>query len=1000
MAQTELNLAPGARILVRDAEWLIRRVDNTSTGGHALNVTGISELVRGKEAIFLTEIDDNRQQFGTRIEVMDPKDTRLVVDSSSAYKSALLYMESLLRRKAPTDRGLHIGHRAAMDLVPYQLDPAIQALDQPRQRILIADAVGLGKTLEAGILMSELIRRGKGKRILVLAVKSMLTQFQKEMWARFSIPLTRLDSVGLQRIRSRIPTNHNPFYYYDKSIISIDTLKNDREYRIYIEEAYWDIIVIDEAHNVAERGSGQTLRARLAKLLSDRSDTLIMLSATPHDGKARSFASLMNMLNPTAIANPDKYTSDEIKGLYIRRFKKDIKEQVATAFMEREVRIERFDASLAEEQVFDTFASMSFSALRNTRTGGMLFKIGLEKSLFSSPAACIMSIRNRIAKLKTGGTDGSNETAGTIHDSDAGYDAETLPSTESDRDSGTVVTTRHEAALRDTALLEGLAGELKELSIDDYTKYQRLLQLIKDKKTGFGWTGRDTTDRLVIFTERIETMKFLAESLQRDLGLREGALATLSGSDARLSDIDMQRIVEDFGKESSPIRLLIATDVASEGINLHYLCHRLVHFDIPWSLMVFQQRNGRIDRYGQEKTPQIAYLVTQSENPRIKGDMRILELLIEKDRQVSENIGDESSFFGVYDQEQEETITARAIEEGKSPEEFEAGIAHRVGDDFDFLAELLGVDDQPKGENSMDETRESESLFKNDYEYCREALDHLRRKMRLQVDFYHDQRRIDLAMPEELKHRFDYLPSEISPDDNLLILSADKVAVMKEIARCRKEEKAWPLIHYLWPLNPVVEWLNDKVTAAFGRHEAPVVKLKGKLAPGETVFVISGLIPNRKGHPLVHEWFGAKFRDGHFEGIEPFADLLSRTGLGRREFPNTGSDDDTAPLQTMLPRAVDEAKTWMSSKRTEFERGINEKLQVELDELDRLKGRQVEQMTLKIESSKRTEGQKESIMGKEKRSIDKLFNGFMDWVQETMTTEDNPFIQVISVLRG
>ena len=265
--------APGLRVVIRDAEWVVRRVDRTATGGQALTVTGVSQLVHDREAVFLTELDRN-------IEILNPADTRLVRDPSSGYRDAFLYMESQLRRTIPTDEQIHIGHRAAMDPVPYQLDPALLALQQPRQRILIADAVGLGKTLEGGILISELIRRGRGKRILVVAVKSMLTQFQKEMWSRFTIPLTRLDSVGIKRVREQIPTNHNPFLYYDKAIISVDTLKQQGEYRVYLEEAWWDIIVIDEAHNVAQRGGRFSQRARLARLLAGRSDTLIMLSAT------------------------------------------------------------------------------------------------------------------------------------------------------------------------------------------------------------------------------------------------------------------------------------------------------------------------------------------------------------------------------------------------------------------------------------------------------------------------------------------------------------------------------------------------------------------------------------------------------------------------------------------------------------------------------------------------------------------------------------------------
>lgn len=244
--------------------------------------------MRGQSALFLTHLEGP-------IEVLDPATTELVPDTSPTYNATLLYLEIQRRRSVANDDRIHLGHRGVMNLVPYQLDPALQALRQPRARILIADAVGLGKTLEAGVLATELIQRGRGKRILVVTQKAMLTQFQKEWWSRFSIPLVRLDSVGLARVRNRIPANHNPFNHFDRSIISIDTLKSNLEYRNYLENACWDIIVIDECHNVAARAgeSGVSRRARLARLLATRSDTLMLLSATPHDGSARSFASLV-----------------------------------------------------------------------------------------------------------------------------------------------------------------------------------------------------------------------------------------------------------------------------------------------------------------------------------------------------------------------------------------------------------------------------------------------------------------------------------------------------------------------------------------------------------------------------------------------------------------------------------------------------------------------------------------------------------------------------------
>lgn len=193
--------ASGERVVIRDEEWIVKKVEQNSMGHYALHCLGVSALVKNQEAVFLDDIE--------QVVVADPAKMRLVFDDSPKYRKTLLYLESQWRQKIPTDAAIHIGNRAAMDALPYQLVPAQIALKQPRQRILIADAVGLGKTLEAGILMSELIKRGKGRRILVVTGKSVMTQFQKEMWNRFTIPLIRLDSNRIRRIRLQLPATYN-----------------------------------------------------------------------------------------------------------------------------------------------------------------------------------------------------------------------------------------------------------------------------------------------------------------------------------------------------------------------------------------------------------------------------------------------------------------------------------------------------------------------------------------------------------------------------------------------------------------------------------------------------------------------------------------------------------------------------------------------------------------------------------------------------------------------
>lgn len=941
-----VDYAPGMRTIIRDEEWMIKKIDKNSLGNKTLHCVGISPLVKDKETIFLTDLEN--------IQIVNPAEVQLVPDTSPFYKRTLLFLESQWRQQIPTDANLHVGHRAAMDLMPYQLDPAKLSLQRPRQRILIADTVGLGKTLEAGILMSELIARGKGKRILVVTVKSMMTQFQKEMWNRFTIPLVRLDSSRIQKIRASLPSNYNPFFYYDKTIVSIDTLKRDVEYRTHLENAYWDIIVIDEAQNVAERGDHQAQRSRLAKLLADRSDTMIMLSATPHDGRAKSFASLVNMLDPTAIADPDNYTPDDIKGLCIRRFKKDVKDQVSGSFLERNITLERCHASAREEYAYDLFADMRLQMdLGKTRGTGQLFKTSLEKSLFSSPAACIKSIEARLKKLHKK------------------YDADDI---------------------KDIRLLEELKDALEKITPNDFMRYQKLLALLRSKE--YAWDAKATDDRVVIFTERIETMKYLAEHLRQDLGLKENAIREISGG---MSDAEQQRIVEEFGRTESPIRVLVASDVASEGLNLHYLSHRLIHFDIPWSLMVFQQRNGRIDRYGQKKRPDIRYMLIESDNKRIKGDMRIIEILITKEEQALKNIGDPSLLLGKFSIEDEELVVVDAIEGGSDEKAFEQTLDSGE-EEFDPFEALMAAAAEPEDNAPTSEVVTEDTLF-SDIDYLTQALSYLNQNESLAVQKLQKVSGLDIKMtPDMLRRMKALVPEEALPAGETLRLSDDKTFCMQEMRRSMQNnmaETAWPMTQYLWPLHPIMSWVNDKSGLLFGRGQAPIMGIPGKLAEGEIIYVVTGSIPNLKSTPLVDEWFGLLYRNDKFVEALPMNEVVRRTGISGANIPNTNciGEAEVSAASSLLEDVVSEAKAYLDTYYKKYEQTVNPLLDEEVDKLIELQNKHKEYYQLTLFEHQRKLEEKE-------RSVDELFDRFTNWVTETLTIQNNPYIRVVTVLMG
>ena len=968
----EAALATGARIECRSAEWLVRSQRTGSDGQVVVDVVGISPFLREKEARFLVEVEKAAGSF----KVLQPEETELVQDHSPHYRDSLLFIEAHLRRTVPTDDSLVVGPRAAMDPLPYQLGPAAKALAMPRQRLLIADAVGLGKTLECGILCSELIRRGRGKRILVVTVKSMLVQFQKEFWTRFSIPLVRLDSVGIQRVRQQIPTNQNPFHHYDKAIVSVDTLKNDREYRFYLDHANWDVIVIDECQNVAERAKGaqRSQRARLANRLATRSDTLILLSATPHDGKPESFASLMNMLDPTAIADPGDYSKEDIADLYIRRFRKDVTADLRNSVQQRDSQDVSCHASQREEVVFEHLKDLKLPDTDGRAKAGQLFRTTLVKSMLSSPMAALETVRNRLKRLEASASRSS----------------------------------------ADQSALAALVPLLEAIDPGRFSKYQRLLRLLQ---VDWGWTGDAANDRLVIFTGRRATQRFLARHLAPDLGLASEDVKSLDGA---MPDVEQTAVVERFAQEGEPVRILVATEVASEGLNLHYLSHRLVHFDIPWSLMTLQQRNGRIDRYGQTQQPQIRFMLTRSRSEGMGDAEKIIRLLRAKDDQAQRNIGDPAVFLSKFDADEEEQALSAAFEQGRVDgleEEMDANARpylEQGGGDrlFEELfgsgaAGQAGGDPDNEAASAPLEVKQGKSLslFPSLWDYVTTALDQLgeqmdRRGETLDRRAFPERKRLEITPPRDLQRRYGRYPKELRPPKGeRLALSTDAAALQRALEEARRTDRDRPSLEYLWDLHPLVDWLTDRGQICFARHCAPVLLLNEGLEPGEVVMVLQGTITNRRGVPVVQEWVAVRFAGAglRVEGVEPFAAVAERLGLGRRPLANRGAAIPES-LKAQRGVAVRQAEDYLLNCKKRWEAQMKPKLEDQRQRLKQLRERQMRRLRRDYEADGSLQQVKDKKRAQREKQIQGRFQDHERFVDEVMTIETGPYLKLVAVL--
>jgi SNF2 family DNA or RNA helicase len=939
-----MNLTIGQRISTRGEDFIIIDSRPNFDGSFLIQAEGISELVKGKRFSFDSFLD-------TEIKPVDPNNTVLTADTDSGYRKTKLFLETQIRNAAIFSEKITIGHKAAIDVADYQLTPTLKALQLPRPRLLIADGVGLGKTIEVGIFLAEMIKRGKGKRIMLLAPKSILTQFQQELWHRFAIPLVRLDSEGIAKIKTQLPSNKNPFDYYDKTIVSIDTLKNNAKFRHYLEKSRWDIIAIDECHTIA---NDKSQRGDLAQFLAKKCESLVLTSATPHNGRKESFANLINMIEPTAIPKNGEYDKSHVEPYYVRRFKNDISEEVIRAnFQDR--KIVRVSAPLSKPEIdfLEYQQQLKIKAIKGINDGkpkdDFLFSIGIFKAFMSSPTAAIVSLERRIEKVNS-------------KENRTGLVEENLD----------VLQT-----LRDKAK--------KVLDLKSDTKYLKL----KETLVSLGWSGKKHDDRYVIFAERIDTLQYLSENLKADFKLNNETVRFFHGG---LADTDQQEIIDDFGKADSNVRLLICSDAGSQGVNLHFFCNRMFNYDIPWSLITLEQRNGRIDRYGQKRTPFIYYIVAESEIAGLKTDLHIVDRLTQKEEIVYKTLGDAGSVMKLYDSAKEEqkvedaflTRDENYLEKLALDEQIESF-------DFDSLTTEAVITDNP--------FEKPLSIYPKDEQFYKELFEQLKSNKQIHAsevnisDGY-----IEILNTKDLNQVLFDLPPESKPSvGSLYKLSLDKTLVQKAIEDARKKTRQWAEFQVLYELHPVIRYFMTKLEASVHKDSALVAKSK-KLPSQSAWFVFNAQVSNNLGQPVIADflvvglkWDGTILRKTMdlFEFIEEFQ---LKSQLHTEEI----SQDDLTNLQEILSDAIGWAEQHMIEAQQRLQINMEEKLAAYKTHLEKWHRDALQQ--LEIDFSERSTGSFWSrIKDSKQREIETILSDSSQYFQDLTSLQGDPYLKVLAV---
>lgn len=621
-------LQPGKLVSVRGREWVVLPSDEKNLllirplGGSEAETTGIYLPLnipsdQPQDAFFPKPNSDDLGNFNS---------ARLLYDAARlAFRNGAGPFRALAK--------LSFRPRA------YQIVPLVMALKQEVVRLLIADDVGVGKTIEALLVMREMMERAKVKRFAVICLPHLCDQWQEEIRSKLGIEAVIIRSNTQARLDRQIQGDTSVYDFYPYQIISVDYIKADNRRDVFIEQCP-RLVIVDEAHSCTKPAGASKGQQQRYHLLSDlaakKNQHLVMLTATPHSGKPEEFHSLLGLLKPEFetidIPTAGRTERQNLAKHFVQRKRGDVAKWMGekTPFPDRETIEWNYDLSQNYLNLFNDVVQFGRKLISASTSKSRVKKVhywtalGLMRGVMSSPGAGIKMLATRLDKVATSSTQDDSAVSevemtllNPVGDQEDGFDPDNAPTQIMDHGEWTDYQKKQLRELSDRlSKLTGVKHDQKlyaaSLVVEDWLK-QGL--------------------HPVIFCRYIETANYLGEYLAPVLSERFSGLDLQVITSELPDDLRKQRISE---MEGSKRRVIVATDCLSEGINLQELFTAVLHYDLPWNPNRLEQREGRVDRYGQQAKEVRTCLLYGSDNPI---DGIVLDVLLRKVREIKRDTG-------------------------------------------------------------------------------------------------------------------------------------------------------------------------------------------------------------------------------------------------------------------------------------------------------------------------------------------------------------------------